>query len=444
MYEGDLKRNLAVSRILEPLPQLFSDLEELSGEPGTNHDAKATKVDTAKEDVGQVKKEQFETDEAFPPSPEYSSTNIAQPSTSKQTSELPPGHAPCPICAESFLVEHMNFHIDDCLKRPNKKQEEKKCELIKMPIFYVMKDSELKRRLRDEGIEFRGDRKILETRLKEFITLWNSTRDDDEPPSRDAVLKYLKRQESFKAKTQNSVSKFFQFGGKEDQSIIDSKKEEYLKEHKQQFSELIARAKEKRRQASSTVTNNNKTPEIQDGTPQKNTLAMDEMNKKTDNDNNKTPTIQGSTPKRKTPPLDEGNMKTNETPSKRKMPGLAEREAANVFASSPKSTSMFNFKTPPKPVSKIPCPVCNELISEKIIQIHVEKCLDKSESQNVNMNDTEEEVESEDQNTSYDLLCTTPEIIEGSSPDIVHSTPQRRNEEETITTRSMRSKRGTK
>ena len=455
MYDGDLRRNLIVTTLFDPISKLIKDLEELVGQPGLKTTVEKTGVETTEQDPEHVKREaeenteqedseriaqeSEESHERTPPSPEYNSTNIERStstSTSQQVTQRSAGHVSCPICNESVLELHVNFHIDKCLNKANKvtTSEERESRVMAMPIFHLMKESEIRKRCKQEKLEITGDRKTLEARLKEFIVIWNSTCDDEDPLTRNAILNSIRKNEAIRNK--NKVSQVFNFDAKTDQSVIDSTKEEYVKENKSQFDKLIAQAKLKRGRASSTVTNNNQLSEIQDGT----------------------------TPKRKTPPMSETTKKTSEgqTPSKRKkfffnFPSVNARLAAESaasttsgsVASSPSvastSTSKFSFKTPTKTASKVTCPVCNTLVLESIIQIHVERCLDKPESRHPN--DTkvegEEEDESEEQNTSYDLLCTTPEIIEGSSPDIVHSTPQR-SQNELISTRSMRSKKGTK
>ena len=462
MYDGDLRKNLIVSTLFDSIKKLIEDLEEFTGEPGsmatvdktdvevveqTSQPVNQSNAENTEQEPDQTTKEAERNEERKTPSPEYHSTNIDRsnsPSTSHQVAQLPSGHVSCPICNENVLELNVNLHLDKCLKKTN--SENPKRKPIPMPIFGIMKRDEIKKRCKELGLEMTGDKDACIARIKEFIVIWNSTCDDDDPLERSAILKSIRRNEFYKNK--NQTRKVFNFDAKTDQSVIDSSKEKYIKENKGEFDKLIAKAKLKRGQPSSTVTNNNTTSEIQNGS---------------------TSEIQnGSTPKRKTPPVSEMTQKTNEdgqTPSKKKkqyfnFPSVTARLSAesaalastsggastslsgSALASTSTSESKFPFKTPTKTVSKVTCPVCNMLVLQSIIQIHVERCLDKAESQQ--LDDTKAEDDSEDQNTSYDLLCTTPDIIEGSSsPDIVNSTPQR-EQDENISTRSMRSKKGTK
>ena len=54
-----------------------------------------------------------------------------------------------------------------------------------MPVFHLLKDSDIKKRLKEQGIDTKvGNRKGLEQRLKNFIILWNSQCDEESPLSR--------------------------------------------------------------------------------------------------------------------------------------------------------------------------------------------------------------------------------------------------------------------
>ena len=54
-----------------------------------------------------------------------------------------------------------------------------------MPVFHLLKDSDIKKRLKEQGIDTKvANRKGLEQRLKNFIILWNSQCDEENPLSR--------------------------------------------------------------------------------------------------------------------------------------------------------------------------------------------------------------------------------------------------------------------
>ena len=45
---------------------------------------------------------------------------------------------------------------------------------IQKLVYHLIKESDLKKKLKDEGLDFKGDKKTLIARHQKFTVLWNS------------------------------------------------------------------------------------------------------------------------------------------------------------------------------------------------------------------------------------------------------------------------------
>ena len=69
---------------------------------------------------------------------------------------------PCPVCRVAVLEKNVNNHLDKCLAEQSgeiKKPEPthvNNMRPLKQPIYHLLKDSEIKKRLKDQGLEAKG------------------------------------------------------------------------------------------------------------------------------------------------------------------------------------------------------------------------------------------------------------------------------------------------
>ena len=438
MSEAELRPAKVITEILEPFAVLIEILEAVVDKIDLQEVIK-TKDSLKKEEddnfVGEsdsrlsLDEASGSTSPVYPAKEINSEVEVAEPSTSFATFA---DTVSCPACSTFVSKKHINHHLDnEC--NPTQKDEDtapkrKTMKTIPMPVFHILKDSEIKKKLKEQGIDnTKGDRKSLEQRLKKFIVLWNSQCDEENPLSRMEIIMKLKKAESTKAKTvTESVSHLKQYNAKSDPSVIDRMQKKLRTDHKDQFASLIQQAKQ-RRNVNKATNDNAQTVNLtqQDQVPltPKRKIAEDEDEQ-----------------------LQEGAFRTNVSlqPDDTLGGALAEEESVTT----PKPKRPF-FGTPKPPIPKISCPICFVEFPEIFIQSHAERCLDKPQPRgNSNVGGTE----SGDHNSSYDLLSVTPEIIEGSSPDFICSTPQRAGQEDEARSSSspqlnatpMRPKRGGK
>ncbi len=332
--------------------------------------------------------------------------------TSSENSASQGSKVPCPVCSVSVLEKNVNAHLDKCLAEQKGELPLKpmtnvnRMHPMKQPVYYLLKDNDIKKRLKEHGLDIKGSRKLLEQRLKSFIALWNSQCDVDTPMTKLDMIMKLKRDEHNLQKIPSvAPPAILNYDRDTDPSIIESKQQAYVNQHKSHFSMLVQKAKMKK---NSTVT------------------AEDE-GKSTD--------------------VTTDMLELNLTPKRKLSSDSDETATTSSQVNSVKRSRLF---AAPKPIySKSPCPVCNEQVAENLLQSHVERCLDKPEPRvstsrkgnksKVSKRKPSEGEESDDEDFDMSMLNATPDIIvveeDDDDDDIVHSTPIRAEKENRRVTR---------
>ena len=171
----------------------------------------------------------------LPASPSTSGTtkiaNIFTPKSKKiRTSIQSHRTVPCPICKVEVSEIHVNKHLDDCLKRETKTQPPQRYRVTKiiykskinerlrcfnpacpfrivpkrkpLPklVISLMKDAELRKKLKELGLPSQGDRKNLEARFQRYSTLYNAECDKKEPRPVEELIKQCSDEEALEKK----------------------------------------------------------------------------------------------------------------------------------------------------------------------------------------------------------------------------------------------------
>ena len=157
---------------------------------------------------------------------------------------------PCPVCGVSVLEKNVNNHLDKCLAEQNGEVARPKPTFVnhmrplKQPIYHLLKDNEIKKRLKEQGLEPKGDRKVLINRLKSFTALWNAQCDMVKPMTKLEIIMKLKKEErNLQQVPVIRTPSVLNFDSKTDPKVIESKQKEYVEKNKDHFSALIAKAK---------------------------------------------------------------------------------------------------------------------------------------------------------------------------------------------------------
>jgi hypothetical protein len=147
----------------------------------------------------------------------------------------------------------MNSHLDRCLLADQKKESLRCSRMVKRKpiaklVYNLLSDKELKKKLNDVGLPALGDRKALIACHREYTLRYNSECDAVNPKSgkeiiRDMLAAENDRQQQTTKSTVNTMSKIDKGASAGE---IESFQKDYVKQHKSQFSELIAAIRQSR------------------------------------------------------------------------------------------------------------------------------------------------------------------------------------------------------
>ncbi|XP_057336488.1 E3 ubiquitin-protein ligase RAD18-like [Microplitis mediator] len=106
----------------------------------------------------------------------------------------------CPVCRVNIPGVNLNIHIENCSKREAIPHIHT-TPIIKRPhlpklVLNLMKDAELKKKLKEVGLSTKGTRKVLELRYQRYCTLYNAECDKNKPRSTKDLLKQCNDQET--------------------------------------------------------------------------------------------------------------------------------------------------------------------------------------------------------------------------------------------------------
>ncbi|XP_032681598.1 E3 ubiquitin-protein ligase RAD18-like [Odontomachus brunneus] len=154
----------------------------------------------------------------------------------------------CPVCKVDVPENNINKHLDDCLKRENTKDQPKKVELKRKPlaklVLSLMKESGMRKKLKEFGLSSQGDRRMLENRLQRYIILYNAECDKINPRSVSELIKQCEEEEHLEKKMQKPLNvKKLNINRNTEHNVIEQQRKIYLTEYKDSFDQIIARIK---------------------------------------------------------------------------------------------------------------------------------------------------------------------------------------------------------
>ncbi|XP_013392094.1 uncharacterized protein LOC106160123 [Lingula anatina] len=156
----------------------------------------------------------------------------------------------CPVCGVAIKQRNINLHLDQCLNRSEKKEAlrsskpQKRKPMAKL-VYNLMSDKDIRKKLKDIGLPSQGDRQTLIKRHHEFTMLYNSQCDSLNPKSAQEIIKDMERHERTKSKLALTASTQTRLAFEKGDSAenVEKAQKEYVKKHKSQFDDLIAKAK---------------------------------------------------------------------------------------------------------------------------------------------------------------------------------------------------------
>lgn len=416
LREIDLRPNRSLSTAMEVASRLIPRLESLVKElrPGFTLTPKP-KVDKKAAAVSNLSKEVLDATNPVMDA-EVAIDVVSGP------------RVPCPVCHVQILEKKVNLHLDRCLVEQNGERKSdfvqacKKLKPMSQPVFHLLKETDLRKRLKEHGLDPKGDRKALVARLKNFIVVWNSQCDVDKPMTKlEMVMKVKKEESSLKnLVTSSQNSSILSYDIKTDPVIIEAKQKEYVERNKSHFALLIERAKEAKQAAPSEP------QEFVASTSQSSLLSSSPVAIRMGKENDEPrPSCSGITSKKP----DAKSDLTKEiaglvfSPKKRKLRKAYchndTMEDHEVISPSPLKKAKNNLLES----KKAECPVCNSPIPESLIQKHVDRCLESPPITRSSKSSNVAETDVNDDEMDPDLLNTTPEIIIDDN-EVICSTPK--------------------
>ena len=454
VHDVDLKPNKSLNDIAEIFSRMIPSMEALAKlVPSTNLPLKspAPKVKKSSKPAHPQKvtpEFQSATSSVAPEAGTSNTLNVDCSDSSQNQKKIP-----CPVCQVEIPEKNVNLHLDQCLAEKNGEisivSTVRKMEPLKLPVFHLLKDSEIKKRLRDLGLDTSGDKKVLIQRFKNFAVIWNSQCDLDEPMSKIEMIMKLKRQENRLKGAPTIASNPLTYNSKTDPEVISTQQRAYVEKHKGQFSQLIERAK-----ASSKAKETSSSTEM---LQKSYSIILPEST----SSSNLTPSKQ-SLEATKSPPIiplhSESSNLTNDISNLELTPLKTDNDSPRI---TPKRKHSEVSKTPLKSMSKkshlnIPkakssCPICSTMVPNSLINAHVNRCLEKPQPRKVSLKSEDEDGENDatvtegswnDQSTvDLGLLNATPDIItDNEDDDIICSTPKSDKENNPVAKRTLRSR----
>lgn len=182
---------------------------------------------------------QSSKDVTFPSSPMRIHHQTLRPSSSHP----PVKEVACPICNTTMRETMINIHLDFCL---NKNKPAKRKPMPKL-IYNLMKDQELRKRLRELGLSTSGDKATLITRHKKYTILYNSECDATQPRSIEELKIQFEQEEaeSRRLVTEARLAAATVKIKAVDPETIEKENSLYLQRHKESFDRLIKEIKQR-------------------------------------------------------------------------------------------------------------------------------------------------------------------------------------------------------
>lgn len=153
----------------------------------------------------------------------------------------------CPVCKVDVPENNINKHLDDCLKRENVKDYPKKSEPKREPlpklVLSLMKDNEIRKRLKELGLSSQGDRKALESRLQKYIILYNAECDKTNPRTVSELIKQCEEEENLEKKVQKASNRL-NINRNTEHNVIEQQRKKYLATNKNSYDQLIMKMKQ--------------------------------------------------------------------------------------------------------------------------------------------------------------------------------------------------------
>ena len=321
-----------------------------------------------------------------------------KPSSSQNLSK-----SPCPVCQVSVPTNNLQRHMENCKKPIQRRQslEKRKPPALPKMVYNLLKDSDLKKKCKEFGLNAKGERRLLISRLQKYTLLYNTEILLDHPKSPLLISMQVDREEKEERAGKVDRPDILQYDRNTDKEVIEAKQKSYLLENKSNFADLVKKGRDqklKRIEGSISSVSLDLEVAAADVDNGENISASDTKDETALSENHHTaPTIPAVDETVDAIPHNEVSLKRKMSPCKVERPS---KKSKSINRKSKVSTPMKtgNSSTPSKPSSskniftkltqsaeqrkaipKLECPVCGLAVAEKFLNIHLDKCLKSGE-----------------------------------------------------------------
>ncbi|XP_053155427.1 E3 ubiquitin-protein ligase RAD18 isoform X2 [Hemicordylus capensis] len=161
----------------------------------------------------------------------------------------------CPVCGVPIREQHINQHLDDCLRRDEKKDSLRssghKRKFLPKVVYNLLSERDLRKRLKEHGLSTQGTKQKLIKRHQEFVHMYNSQCDSLNPKSVAEIVKELENNEKIRAQLDSSKPEEdnMMFTKHQTENEIDEIHRDYRKKHKAEFQLLIDQVNKRKKKA---------------------------------------------------------------------------------------------------------------------------------------------------------------------------------------------------
>ncbi|XP_062401115.1 E3 ubiquitin-protein ligase RAD18 isoform X2 [Sardina pilchardus] len=130
---------------------------------------------------------------------EKTDCELSSPSTSQDL--MPVVKVECPVCEVPVSQQHINKHLDTCLRSEEKKdalRSSGRRKTMAKVVYNLLSLVELRRRLRECHLPTQGTKEQLIRRHQDFLHIYNAECDAEEPRSAEVIAKEVETNEKMR------------------------------------------------------------------------------------------------------------------------------------------------------------------------------------------------------------------------------------------------------
>ncbi|XP_075231649.1 E3 ubiquitin-protein ligase RAD18-like isoform X2 [Lycorma delicatula] len=157
----------------------------------------------------------------------------------------------CPVCSVDIPEGNINIHLDKCLagvsSPPKCQRKVTKRDPIPKRVYSMMSEKELRKWLKNYGLNTMGDKKALISRLQRYTVLFNSECDKENPRHVNEIIRQVEKEEKEEKMASCSLGSVLrkQTSRNANPSAIEEENKKYVEKNKAKFESLINAMRER-------------------------------------------------------------------------------------------------------------------------------------------------------------------------------------------------------